>query len=66
VVPESLLRETILAGTSDEILDQLAEWRHHGLGYGVFTDISMAGPSLRRGLAAGLPFARILRGARRL
>lgn len=65
-VPASLAREVLLHGTQAEVLEQLAEWRNHGLDYGVFADISLAGTSLRRGMAAGVPFAKILRAARRL
>lgn len=65
-VPDSLMRENVLHGTPAEVIDQLAAWRDSGVGYGVLSDASTLGPNLRRGLAAGLPFAKILRGARRL
>jgi phthiodiolone/phenolphthiodiolone dimycocerosates ketoreductase len=32
-VPASLLRECLLVGTPDEVIDQAAEWRDHGLQY---------------------------------
>jgi phthiodiolone/phenolphthiodiolone dimycocerosates ketoreductase len=47
-------------------VDQLADWRDHGLGYPVLLNLSTLQPSLRRGLAAGSPFAKILRGVRKL
>jgi phthiodiolone/phenolphthiodiolone dimycocerosates ketoreductase len=65
-VPLSLLKDACLQGTHDEIVDQLADWRDHGLGYPVLLNLSTLQPSLRRGLAAGNPFAKILRGARKL
>jgi phthiodiolone/phenolphthiodiolone dimycocerosates ketoreductase len=65
-VPLSLLKDACLQGTRDEIVDQLADWRDHGLGYPVLTNVSTLQPSLRRGLAAGNPFAKILRGVRKL
>ena len=55
-----------LTGTPDEVIDQAAEWRDHGLRYAVIADASSIQPSLRRGLAASVPFARILRGLRKL
>jgi phthiodiolone/phenolphthiodiolone dimycocerosates ketoreductase len=65
-VPLSLLKDACLQGTHDEIVDQLADWRDHGLGYPVLLNLSTMQPSLRRGLAAGNPFAKIMRGVRKL
>jgi len=65
-VPISLLKEVLLTGTPEEVIDQVAEWRDHGLQYAVLCNVSLMQPSLRRGLAATLPFARIVRGLRRL
>jgi phthiodiolone/phenolphthiodiolone dimycocerosates ketoreductase len=65
-VPLSLLKDACLQGTHDEIVDQLAEWRDHGLSYPVLLNLSTLQPSLRRGLAAGNPFAKIMRGVRKL
>jgi phthiodiolone/phenolphthiodiolone dimycocerosates ketoreductase len=65
-VPLSLLKDACLQGTHDEIVDQLADWRDHGLSYPVLLNLSTLQPSLRRGLAAGSPFAKIMRGVRKL
>jgi phthiodiolone/phenolphthiodiolone dimycocerosates ketoreductase len=65
-VPLTLLKNACLQGTPDEIIEQLAEWRDHGLSYPVLLNLSTVQPSLRRGLAAGSPFAKILRGVRKL
>jgi phthiodiolone/phenolphthiodiolone dimycocerosates ketoreductase len=65
-VPASLLRECLLTGPPHDVIAQLAEWRDHGLRYPVISNISAVQPSLRRGLAAYLPFAQILRGMRGL
>jgi phthiodiolone/phenolphthiodiolone dimycocerosates ketoreductase len=56
----------VLAGTPHDVIGQLAEWRDHGLRYPVIGNISTVQPSLRRGVAAYLPFAQILREIRRL
>lgn len=65
-VPPSLPKELLLAGTPDDVIDQLAEWRDHGLRYPVIGNLSAVQPSLRRGLAANLPMAKILRRLRKL
>lgn len=65
-VPRSLLRTAMLTGRPDEVLEQARVWRDHGVEHLVVCDISALQPSLRRGLAAMVPFHRILRGIRRL
>ena len=51
---------------SGDVIDQAAEWRDHGMRYPVLFNASGLQPSLRKGLAAGAPFVRILRGLRKL
>jgi phthiodiolone/phenolphthiodiolone dimycocerosates ketoreductase len=65
-VPIAVTKELFLTGTPDEVIEQAAEWRDCGLDYPVVGNISAVQPSLRRGLAATLPFTRILRQLRRL
>jgi len=65
-VAPSLLKELILTGTPGDVIDQVAEWRDHGLQYPVINNLSAIRPSLCRGLAASIPFAKILRGLRKL
>jgi phthiodiolone/phenolphthiodiolone dimycocerosates ketoreductase len=65
-VPLSLLREFLLTGTPGDVIEQVAEWRDQGLQYAVISNISAVQPSLRRGLAASIPFTKILRGLRTL
>ncbi|MDH6292813.1 phthiodiolone/phenolphthiodiolone dimycocerosates ketoreductase [Rhodococcus opacus] len=65
-VPVSLLKECLLTGTPDEVIEQAAEWRDHGVRYIVVCNLSTLQPSLRKGVAASIPFARILRGLTRL
>lgn len=60
------MKEVLLSGTPDEVIDQAAEWRDHGLRYLVAANISILQPSLRKGLAAGGPFFRVLRGLKKL
>ena len=55
-----------LSGTPDEVIEQAAQWRDRGARYIVVLDASAFQRSLRKGLAAAMPFARILRGLRKL
>jgi phthiodiolone/phenolphthiodiolone dimycocerosates ketoreductase len=65
-VPISIAKEVFLTGTPDEVIEQAAEWRDCGMDYPVLGNISVAQPSMRRGLGANVPFMRILRQLRRL
>jgi phthiodiolone/phenolphthiodiolone dimycocerosates ketoreductase len=65
-VPVSLLKEFSLTGTPEEVIDQAAEWRDHGLRYLVACNASILQPSLRKSLASNAPFFQILRGLKKL
>ncbi|MGZ6497040.1 MAG: LLM class flavin-dependent oxidoreductase [Actinomycetota bacterium] len=65
-VPVSLLKASLLNGTPEEVIEQAAEWRDHGVRYLVAANASILQPSLRKGVAAGAPFFKILRGLKRL
>lgn len=65
-VTPALLKDGIIAGTIEDVLDQAAVWRDHGLRYPVVCNVSMMQTSARSGFSATVPFARILRGLRRL
>lgn len=65
-VPASLMKEFFLTGTPQEVVDQAAQWRDHGLRYLVVMNLSILQPSLRNGLAANAPFFRILRALQKL
>jgi len=65
-VPRALMRRCLLSGTPDEVLDQLATYRDHGVRYPVLMNMSTIQPKLGRGLSSALPFMKILRGIRRL
>jgi phthiodiolone/phenolphthiodiolone dimycocerosates ketoreductase len=60
-VPPALIREMTFNGTPDDVMDQIADWRDHGLRYLIAINGSQINPRLGRGLAALLPFGRILR-----
>jgi phthiodiolone/phenolphthiodiolone dimycocerosates ketoreductase len=65
-VPLSLMKEVCFHGTPDDVIDQVAEWRDRGLQYLLVINGSQLNPSLRKGLAAGLPFLKALRGLTKL
>jgi phthiodiolone/phenolphthiodiolone dimycocerosates ketoreductase len=65
-VPVSLLKDALLAGTPDEVIDQAAQWRDHGVRYLVVNNLSYLTPTLRKGLASSAPFLKILRGLKKL
>jgi phthiodiolone/phenolphthiodiolone dimycocerosates ketoreductase len=65
-VPASLMRELTFNGTPDEVVDQVAQWRDHGLGYLNVINASPLNPRLRKGLAANVPYVRTLRRLKKL
>lgn len=65
-IPDGLLKESILTGTPDEVVDQAAALRDSGLRYAVLSNLSFAQPNMKRGIAASLPFSKNLRQLRRL
>ena len=64
--PSSLVREVLLNGTPDEVIDQAAEWRDCGVRYMVLINLSFFQRSLRKGLAAVMPFNNLVRGLKKL
>jgi phthiodiolone/phenolphthiodiolone dimycocerosates ketoreductase len=65
-VPVSMLKEAFLTGTPDDVIEQAAHWRDHGVRYIVVCNISTLQPSLRKGMAASIPLAAILRRLKKL
>lgn len=65
ITPE-LLRNTLLVGTADQVIDKAAEWRDCGARYLVLAHMRFMQRSLRNGLAAMAPFFKIVRGIKKL
>ncbi|KJX75846.1 LLM class flavin-dependent oxidoreductase [Mycobacterium lepromatosis] len=65
-VPAALVKEVLFSGTPEEVIDQVAEWRDHGLRYLVVINGSLVNPSLRKTVSVLLPHARVLRGLKKL
>jgi phthiodiolone/phenolphthiodiolone dimycocerosates ketoreductase len=65
-VPSSLMREYLLNGTPDEVIEQAAHWRDSGVRYVVLGNASLLQRSLRKGLMSVQPFSKIVRGLKKL
>jgi phthiodiolone/phenolphthiodiolone dimycocerosates ketoreductase len=65
-VPSSMLREYLLNGTPDEVIEQAAHWRDSGVQYAVLANMSVLQRSLRKGLTSVGPFNKIVRGLKKL
>jgi phthiodiolone/phenolphthiodiolone dimycocerosates ketoreductase len=65
-VPRALMKEVVFSGTPDEVLDQVAEWRDHGLRYLLVINGSLVNPKITKTVAASLPHVKVLRGLRKL
>jgi phthiodiolone/phenolphthiodiolone dimycocerosates ketoreductase len=65
-VPPTLLRETTLSGTPEEVLERAAQWRDCGVRYMVLTNGGPLQRSLRKGLLSMQPFGKIIRGLKKL
>jgi phthiodiolone/phenolphthiodiolone dimycocerosates ketoreductase len=65
-VPQSLVKEMFLTGTPEEVVEQAAEWRDHDVRHLVLMNASGLQRSLGKGIAATVPFAKILRRLRKL
>jgi len=66
MVPPSLIREFTLAGTPNQILEQLAEWRDQGMAYPVLLNMGLLQPSVRTAVMSNTAFVQLLRGIRKL
>jgi phthiodiolone/phenolphthiodiolone dimycocerosates ketoreductase len=65
-VPASLMKEICFHGKPGEVIDQVAEWRDHGLRYLNVISVSALNPRLRKGVAATVAYAKFLRGLKKL
>jgi phthiodiolone/phenolphthiodiolone dimycocerosates ketoreductase len=65
-VPLSLMKELTFNGTPDEVIDQVAEWREHGLRYLLIINAGPLNPSFRKGLASNAPYLKLLRRLKKL
>jgi phthiodiolone/phenolphthiodiolone dimycocerosates ketoreductase len=64
--PRSLVEELFAVGTPDEVIDQMAEFRDHGLRYLVCGNAGAIQPSLRKSATATAPYVKVVRALRKL
>ncbi|WP_077078786.1 LLM class flavin-dependent oxidoreductase [Mycobacterium numidiamassiliense] len=64
-VPAAVLKDAALTGTPDEIVEQVAQWRDYGVRYLVLGNLSFMQRSLRKGVASGLSFSRIVNAVKK-
>jgi phthiodiolone/phenolphthiodiolone dimycocerosates ketoreductase len=64
--PRSLVEELFAVGTPDEVIDQIAEFRDHGMRHVVLGNAGAIGPSLRKSVATTAPYIKVVRGLRKL
>jgi phthiodiolone/phenolphthiodiolone dimycocerosates ketoreductase len=64
--PRSLVEELFAVGTPDEIIDQMADFRDHGLRYLVVGNAGAIQPSLRKSATATAPYINVVRALRKL
>ncbi|MUL63572.1 hypothetical protein BOO86_03785 [Mycobacterium sp. CBMA 234] len=55
------MREIVLNGTPNEVVEQAAQWRDCGVRYLVLANISFMQRSLRKGMVSVQPFSKITR-----
>jgi len=65
-VPLSVVNGMILNGTVDDVLEQAAVWRDHGVRYIVVVNFGPMQPNIRGALATMLPFNKVVRRLKRL
>lgn len=65
-VGDGVLRDSMLVGTPDQIIEQVAGWRDAGMTHLALNNITMAHRSSRAAWASTIPFRKIMRGLRKL
>ena len=64
--PRSLVEELFAVGTPDEVIDQMADFRDHGVRYLVVGNAGAIQPSLRKSATATVPYIKVVRALRKL
>lgn len=65
-VPLSVVKGMVLNGTPNDVLEQAAVWRDHGVRYIVTVNFGPMQPGVRQALASVLPFTKVVRGLKKL
>jgi phthiodiolone/phenolphthiodiolone dimycocerosates ketoreductase len=65
-VPLSVVKGMVLNGTIDDVLEQAAQWRDHGVRYIVVVNFGPMQPGVRSAIATVRPFNKVVRGLKTL
>ena len=65
-IPTDVVRDAILAGTPDEVIERVAEWPDCGVRYLVLANIGPMQRSLRQGVASVVSFTQVVRRLKKL
>jgi phthiodiolone/phenolphthiodiolone dimycocerosates ketoreductase len=65
-VPRNVMSGMVLHGTPEEVVEQAAQWRDHGVRYLVLANMGILQRSLRTGLAAMPAFTRVVHRLKKL
>ncbi|KAA0110671.1 LLM class flavin-dependent oxidoreductase [Mycolicibacterium sp. P1-5] len=65
-IPTEVVRECLLCGTPDEIVERAAQWRDCGVEYAVLANMGPLQRSLRKGVASMLPLMQAVRRLKKL
>ena len=65
-IPTEVVRDCLLCGTPDEIVDRAAQWRDAGVEYAVLANLGPLQRSLRKGLTSMLPLMQVVRRLKKL
>ena len=65
-IPTEVVRECLLCGTPDEIVDRAAQWRDCGVQYIVLANVGPLQRSLRKGMASMVPLMQVVRRLKKL
>ena len=61
-----MVEELFAVGTPDEVIDQIAEFRDHGLRHLVLGNAGAIQPSLAKSAATTAPYVKVARALRKL
>ncbi|GAY14583.1 phthiodiolone/phenolphthiodiolone dimycocerosates ketoreductase [Mycobacterium sp. shizuoka-1] len=65
-IPTAVVRDSLLCGTPDDIVDRVAQWRDCGVRYVVLANMGMLQRNLGKGLMTALPLLQAVRRLKKL
>jgi phthiodiolone/phenolphthiodiolone dimycocerosates ketoreductase len=64
-IPSAVIKDAVLCGTPEEVLEQAAEWHHCGVRYLTVANMSLLQRSARKAMTSALSFGRIVHGLKK-